>query len=120
MKKTVMIGESSVVLESNAATPFYYKQQFGSDFFKDLIKVAKVFNNLKSDSSELDLNNLDWDDLDHLDITVMYQIAWATAKTADSVIPEPIGWLASFSNFPISAVTEIVGLVTESMNAKKK
>ena len=122
MKRTIEIGDRRVTLESNAVTPMLYKQQFSRDFFRDLIKMAKVFEGASSDV--LDLSSLDWDDLDHLEIGSMYDIAWAMAKTESMTsgtrVPEPMEWLASFSDFPLTVFGEILDLVAESTNAKKK
>lgn len=122
MKRTIDIGGRRVVLESNAVTPMLYKQQFGSDFYKDLFKLAKVFDG-KTDGV-LSLSALSWDDLEHLDISGIYNIAWAAAKTESMTsgvaVPEPLEWLAGFEDFPITVFSDIMDLVAESMNAKKK
>ena len=42
MEKTIEIGEIKIRLASNAATPLRYKMQFHTDYFADLMKLAKA------------------------------------------------------------------------------
>lgn len=98
-----------ITLRSSAATAIIYKNQFNSDFFADMIRLSKVFEGLDKNEKE-DLSKLTYEDLDHLDMTILYQITWTFAKNADNSIGDLVSWLNQFDEFPLF---EIMGVVTE-------
>lgn len=93
-------------LRSSAATAILYKNQFGSDFFADMIMLAKTFGAIQdtSDSDEFDMSELSYEDLNHLDMTTLYKVTWAFAKNADSSIGDLTTWLGQFDEFPLDVV----------------
>jgi len=115
MIKTINISGRDVVFESNAALPILYKSQFKSDFYKDLIKLAK-----SSACIEDDPENTDWDSLEHLDLMTLYQVAWAMAKTHCRDIEPPLEWFSKFECFPVEALKDICELAAASISTKKK
>lgn len=128
MEKTLTIDGKTVWLSSNASTPLRYKMQFKKDYFAELLKLAKVFNvkskeDEQDDKSliELDLSQIDYEDLDHLDFEVLYNFVWILAKTANKDIPAPLEWLDEFDEFPIVEIfPEVTELLQSSLKTKKK
>lgn len=117
MEKTIEIDGQNVRFKSTGATVLRYKNQFGSDFFADLIDMLPAAALAeKKGESELGL-----EDIQNIDFELLFNIVWVLAKTADKDIPEPIVWLDSFDVFPIIDVfTEVQDLLLSSINVKKK
>ena len=124
MQKTIIIDGQQVMLKSTAATPLRYKTQFKRDFFSELLKLAKLFANQSGDDNDeenIDLNNISWESLDHLDFEVFYNFIWVLAKSADHSIPEPLEWLDGFDEFPIKEIfPQVSDLLSNSIESKKK
>lgn len=119
MEKTVEIDGKKIKLKSTAAMPMRYKSQFRSDYYGDLIKMAKAFG--IDETGELDLGRVDYTDLDHFNFDVLYNIIWTLAKTADPTIPDPLTWLDEFDVFPLEEIFPAINdLVMKSMQVSKK
>lgn len=119
MEKTIYIDDKPVRLKSTAALSKRYKAQFRRDYFADLLKVAKVFGGTKK--KDISLNNVTFENLDHLDMDVLYDIIWTMAKSADRTIPDPIEWLDEFETFPLKEILpEVEDLLSNSMPQSKK
>lgn len=62
MEKTIIIGDVSIPMKTTAAVAIRYKMQFGTDYFADLLKMAKVLQPSIDDQEkrkeELMLNNI--------------------------------------------------------------
>ncbi len=113
MEKTIEISGKQVKLKSHAAIPLLYKAQFGSDFFRDIVKMDK----LKS----FDPKKKNYDALEELDTSIFYNLIWAYAKAADKSISDPIEWLSSFDEFPLEEVMlNVQDLLMHSFKTKKK
>ncbi|WP_057894009.1 hypothetical protein [Lacticaseibacillus brantae] len=111
-----------IALQSSAVTAILYKSQFGKDFFADMIKLSKVFGTVNTEKG-VDLSDLSYEDLDRLDMTVLYQVTWAFAKNADDSIGDLQTWLAQFDTFPLqdimTAVSDLIAnLFTTTKNSK--
>lgn len=120
MEKTIEIGATKIRLASNAATPLRYKMQFGSDFFADLLTLAKALDNQNEDG-EFELTNISYDDLKRVELTLLYNFVWTFAKAADSSIPDPITWLESLDSLPLADfANELQELISHSIQSKKK
>lgn len=120
MEKTIKIGATEIRLASNAATPLRYKMQFGSDFFADLLTLAKALDNQNEDGS-FNLNDISYDDLKRVELTLLYNFVWTYAKAADSTIPDPITWLESLDSLPLTDFAgELQELISHSIQTKKK
>jgi hypothetical protein len=119
MEKTIEVGEVKIKLASNAATPLRYKMQFHTDYFADLMKLAKALNT--GTEGEFDFDNVTWEQLSMLDLTLLYNFVWIYAKTADHSIPAPLDWLDSLESLPIEGFTnELQDLIVHSVKSKKK
>jgi hypothetical protein len=116
MLKVVDLPDSSqIAMRSSAATPIIYKAQFGSDFFADIIRMSKVMENVTAEDSTVDLSGLSYEDLENLDMTVLYQIAWAFAKNADKGVGDLVTWLSGFEEFPLAQVFTVVTEMIEQL-----
>lgn len=122
MEKTIYIDDKPVRLRSTAALPKLYKAQFRRDYFADLLKLAKATgSNSKGGTNKLVLSQMSFENLDHFDMEMIYDIVWTMAKSADRSIPDPIEWLDSFETFPIGEVMpEIQDMMTSSVSQSKK
>lgn len=111
MEKTLTIDGKQVTFKSTGATPLRYKQQFGRDFFADIMKMDKLAGKKK----------ITVDDIALIDFEMFYNIAWVWAKTADKTIPEPLDWLDTFDTFPMyEIIPEVQELLLNSLLTTKK
>jgi hypothetical protein len=87
MEKTVRMGEYEITLKATAGALVRYKQQFGSDYSSDLLKL----NSLKDNPEK------------YLEKTVEtgYRLVWAMAKTADNTLSSPDVWRDEFDSFDL-------------------
>ena len=119
MEKTVYIDNKPVRLKSTAALPKRYKAQFRRDYFADLFKIAKAFDGKKKE--EMDLSDLTFENLERLDMDVLYDIVWTLAKTADKSIPEPLEWYDQFGEFDLMQILpQVQTMITSSISQSKK
>ncbi len=118
MEKTITIHEKQVKFKSTAGTVRRYRNQFGKDFFADIVKMYPL---MQLKEKGLDTNNMDYEALQHLDFSVFENIMWALAKTADNNISDPDTWFDGFETFPIMEVLpEVQELIRHSLEGKKK
>ncbi|EAG2419275.1 hypothetical protein B4Q26_05520 [Listeria monocytogenes] len=118
MEKTIDISGKKVPLKSTGATVLRYKQQFGKDYFSELMKMTKAIEPMKKNKK---MTNLADSDLSLLDFEVFYNFVWVLAKTANPNIPEPIDWLDGFESFPIIEIMpKVEDLLAASIQTKKK
>ena len=103
MKKIIKIEDKKIEFESNGRTLRMYRMYFKSDFLQDIMKLNKEVNN---------------DDiLGDFDYTLIENIAWICAKTADESIPEIEEWLEQFDS-PLSLMmksNDIIDCVMSSI-----
>lgn len=113
MEKTIEIDGKKVQLKSTAATAIIYRNQFGTDFFADVMKLSTMVPN-KPQSK--------WTakDIEGIDFMPFYQFLWATAKNADPKIPELVDWLSQYDSLNIEEILpEVQDLMMNSMQGKK-
>lgn len=113
MEKTIVIDGKKVTFKSTAATPLRYKNQFGKDFFVDIMKLSSL--------DGLNSKKIDMKKIEKIDFEIFYNIIWVLAKTADKKIPDPITWLDKFDEFPLfEIIPELQDLILASIKTKKK
>ncbi|MBC1505585.1 hypothetical protein HCJ58_01105 [Listeria sp. FSL L7-1509] len=118
MEKTIEVDGKKIPLKSTGATVLRYKQQFGKDYFSELMKMTKAIEPMKKNKK---MTNLADSDLSLLDFEVLYNFVWVLAKTANPNIPEPLEWLDGFDSFPIvDIMPDIEDLLAASIQTKKK
>ena len=123
MKKILTIGSNDVAFENNAVTPFLYRQQFKSDFFKDILKLSVAMNAMVglSKNGTPDLSGMTGSEFDNIEFDVITQFAWACAKTADRNTKPLLEWLEENPEFnPLTHGMDVVELVTGTLDPKKK
>lgn len=109
MEKTVVIDGREVVFKSTGGTPIRFKQQFGKDFFAEIIKLQSL--------ADLKKKNVD---TSKIDFEGLYNVCWTFAKTADKTIPTPLEWLDTFDEFPLlDILPEITDLLLANLQSKK-
>ncbi|MDK6685811.1 hypothetical protein [Aerococcus sp. UMB8623] len=107
MSKIIQIDGRDVKLATNGATAILYKKEFGRDFFSDLLILIKSLSGAYTATEEqqnLNLNDLTYEELSHLDLTVLYRLVYIMAKTANPDLPDLMTWLASFEEFPVADI----------------
>lgn len=118
VEKMLTIDGKKVTFKSTAGTLRRYRNQFGRDFFADIVKMMPL---MQLYENGIDTNELDYSILKQLDFSVFENIMWALAKTADKSIPDPDEWFDSFDEFPIMEILpEIQDLITSSIKTVKK
>lgn len=125
MRKIINIDGGGVAFEFNGATPILYKQQFKSDFYGDIIKMAKASKKgIVEGEKKVDTDKLDYEDIDHLGVGDFIKFAWAMAASADmkenkATVP-PLQWAAKFESIPMDTLSEIMAMAVEGLESKKK
>jgi hypothetical protein len=118
METTLTIDNKQVTFKSTAGTVRRYRNQFGQDFFADIVKMYPLMKTL---SSGAEMDKLAYEDMKQLDFSAFENIAWALAKTADNSIKSPDAWFDDFDSFPIADILpEIQELIFHSLQGKKK
>lgn len=127
MEKTLTIDGRQVRFKSNAATPIYYRTQFGTDYFGELMSLGEIAQAIQApldsdtEEDEIDINHIDFKKMANFNSQVFYQIVWVLAKTADKNTPPLLDWLETFEEFEIFDVfSELQDMVMKSMSSKKK
>lgn len=118
MEKTIVIDGKSIKFKSTGGTVRRYRNQFGSDFFADVIKLSPI---MQLKEKGIDTSNLSYDVIKHLNFEVFENIAWTLAKTADNDIPDPDAWFDQFDAFPVMDILpQLQDLIQHSFKGKKK
>lgn len=134
MIKEIKIGDKDVKFSFGLASFYIYKNQFGQDAMTVILPLMsdiansldpKVFYNVKNkeEKNQAIFESIGGvlDEIARVEITELADIIWAFAKAADSEIPEPMKWYASFDEFPIYDVgKELLPCLYESLISKKK
>lgn len=133
MIKEIKIDDKDVKFSFGLASFYIYKNQFGQDamtvilpLISDIVNALdpKIFYEKKEeerDKALIEAVGSILDEIARVEITELADIIWAFAKAADSEIPEPMKWYASFDEFPIYDVgKELLPCLYESLISKKK
>ena len=115
MRRILNIGGNDVAFECNAVTSILYKQEFGKNYFAEIMKLNKVAGVLQ------DLTKATDDELDSVDFDVITRLAWACAKTANRNTKSFLDWLYDNPEFNIAAHGPIIAeLIQSNFDTKKK
>lgn len=110
MERALIIDGKAVTFKSNAAIVMFYKANFASDFFADILKLEK---SIGADGKTINH--------DYFEMDLFYRMAWVYAKMADKSIPPLLEWLETFDEFPLEEVfTELKYLMEHTIIGKKK
>lgn len=97
MEKTIEINGKPIKFKSTGAFLIKYKSLTGEDPIKALSKLENM------------------SDIENVDLTTLYKLVWALAKTADDSIGDMEQWYDSFEFFPIGdVVLELQDFLTKS------
>lgn len=104
MEKTLTIDGRAINFKCTGGTLMRYRNQFGSEFFADLASLSTA----EKDPSKINFS-------------VIENMTWVLAKTADSTIPDPQAWFDSFEEIDIFAVwAELSDLVSQASRSLTK
>ena len=122
MEKTINLGGKDVHLTSSAATPLIYKSQFKTDFFADMLKMAKGFDGIKTKKDgSIDQSKIDANTINSIDLSVLYNFIWSLAKNNDTKTPEPIEFFSQFESIELNESMEAIqDLMAASLQTVKK
>lgn len=114
MEKILTYNGRQVRFKSTAALPLRYKNQTGRDLLADLSAVLSCWRPGKGEDSGAFSKDVD--------LSLVYDIIWAMAKTADPELPPPLEWLDTFEDgLPAFAwFGELAGLMTASFGGTLK
>ena len=115
MRKILTIGGNDVAFECNAVTSFLYKQEFGKNYFGEMLKLGKISDVMTN------LNKISNEELENIDFDVIPRLAWACAKTADEQNTNSfMDWIRENKEFNITEHgTAIIELVQRNFETKK-
>lgn len=104
MEKTLTIDGRAINFKCTGGTLMRYRNQFGSEFFADLASLSTA----KKDPSKINFS-------------VIENMTWVLAKTADPTIPDPQTWYDSFDEIDIFEVWgELSELVSKAVKTLTK
>lgn len=110
MIKIIQLEDKELKLSSAAAFLLVYKQQFKREPLKDIMEISENMEVVdEKNSTELIAN---------LDLEVVYNLAWALAKTANySKVNDPISFYIENENFkPIEHIDTIISMALTSIS----
>lgn len=126
MEKTVEVSGESFRLVTNAFTPILYKQQFGRDYFQDMMHMFEGESFMQmialSNTSELQENSqLDVGLLKNFDMTFFHRLFWTFARSGNSQIPSFEQFFMSLDEFPVQDLaTDLMEMLEANMVTKKR
>lgn len=85
MEKTVIMGETEVVLRASAGVLVIYKEQFGTEYINDLAELKENEENERA-------------------IDIGGKLIWAMAKAHDDKTPPPVEFYEEVGSFDMSGV----------------
>lgn len=117
MERMIQIDDKVIRLKAHAGIPILYKQNFQSDFFADVFKLGKSLDGLNESN---DFSLLEYEQIDHIDMDVLYNMIWIFAKAGDKEIEPLVEWLSQFDSMPLDEIlTPVMELMTGLMKRKK-
>ncbi len=93
MEKTITISGKDVNFKLTGGTLCIYKQQFGREYYNDVLEIKKMNADVYS---EIEIYKRKY--------AAGFRLIWAMAKTADPGLPDPDRWLKSFRKFPTAEI----------------
>ena len=118
MRRSIKISNKRYELATNAYTPIAYKNEFGQDFFKDLLGLLKnkqlvaQLNQLEK-GNDLVAESVDLSLLEDFDITFFYRLFWVFSKSGNPKIKPFDDFFMEMEEFPLD---EVCPLMMEMLN----
>ena len=116
MQKAINIGNKEITLVSSGATPIFYRNEFGRDFFDDFGKFLELAQQAASAETDAEKAGV----LFNKDITLVQDMAYIYAKNADVNIAPYDKWFEGFAVFPIFDILEDIGEIAMTSISTKK
>jgi hypothetical protein len=121
MEKILTIDGRQVRFKSTAALPLRYKAQFGRELLADASAVLKCWHPGQEESEPGKGDSKPGYFSADLDISLVYNVIWALAKTADPSIKPPMEWFDDFDALPIfDWFADLSDLMLESFKGTRK
>lgn len=125
MEKTVYVDDKPVRLMTNGFTPIAYKEQFGKDYFQDMMNMFQGESLLQmmalSQTGEpVDAEKMDMSLLKDFDMTFFNRLFWVFAKSADPQIKSYREYFMDIEHFPVTELAkDLIEMVEANMATKK-
>lgn len=104
MEKVINIDGREIKLKATGAFLLKYRMEFQSDPLKDIMRMAEAEN-----------------DLEKLDMSVLYQIFYTMAKSGNPDIEPMMDWLDGFDCLPMEDILPpVMELLSSTMGSIKK
>lgn len=124
MEKTIMIDGKAVPFKCTGGFLVRYKEMTGRDPLQDIDRLSQAFKKIKSKEKTADITSASKTtelDLSKVDSTVLFEVLWVLARTADHNVPSLLEWLDQFEVFPLNEIyIEIQDLLVSAFMTSKK
>ncbi|WP_421432247.1 hypothetical protein [Streptococcus suis] len=125
MERLYQIGDQEFRLVANAYTPLAYKNQFGRDYFQDMMNMFQGDALLKMMAlsqfqKEIDVGQLDMSMLKDFDMTFFNRLFWTFVKTGDPTVKPYDNFYMDLEYFPVQDVAPVLMKMLEANMATKK
>ncbi|HEW1569036.1 TPA: hypothetical protein VZ814_001866 [Streptococcus pneumoniae] len=125
MERLYQIGDQEFRLVTNGYTPIAYKNQFGRDYFQDMMNMFQGDALLKmvalsQEQKEVDVSQLDMSMLKDFDMTFFNRLFWTFVKSGDPTIKPYDNFYMDLKYFPVQDVAPVLMEMLEANIATKK
>ena len=124
MERTIEIDGIDYRLVTNAFTPIAYKNQFGRDYFQDMLNMfegEQMMNMIKAAEGNQNVTELDMSALKNFDMTFFQRLFWVFVKSANPQTEPFEQYFQKMERFPISEIAPIMmEMLEDNMATKKK
>ena len=125
MERLYQIGDQEFRLVTNGYTPIAYKNQFGRDYFQDMMNMFQGDALLKmvalsQEQKEVDVSQLDMSMLKDFDMTFFNRLFWTFEKSGDPTIKPYDNFYMDLEYFPVQDVAPVLMEMLEANIATKK
>ncbi|HEL9633572.1 TPA: hypothetical protein U0K44_000382 [Streptococcus suis] len=124
MERLIMIDGKEYRLRTNAFTPIAYRNQFGRDYFQDMLTMFKgeqLAAMLQNQTEGQETPEVDMTVLENFDMTFFNRLFWVFAKSADPFIKPYEQFFMEMDSFPVSEIApQLMELLEKNMKTKKK
>lgn len=109
MIKVIKLENKELKLSSSAAFLLVYKQQFKKEPLQDIMKISESMSEIDDSKATNIISNID--------LEVIYNIAWALAKTANyKDVTDPMSFYLENGDFkPMEHIEDILELAISSI-----
>lgn len=125
MERLFQIEDQEFRLVTNGYTPIAYKNQFGRDYFQDMMNMFQGDALLKmvalsQEQKEVDVSQLDMSMLKDFDMTFFNRLFWTFVKSGDPTVKPYDNFYMDLEYFPVQDVAPVLMKMLEANMATKK